>query len=69
MTAADHYDALETRAPEIREREQLVQLARQVAYAKAHAPAFAHALADVDPSTITSREALAKLGKGGAADT
>ena len=61
MTAADHYDALETRAPEIREREQLVQLARQVAYAKAHAPAFAHALADVDPSTITSREALAKL--------
>jgi phenylacetate-CoA ligase len=61
VTAADHYDALETRAPEIREREQLVQLARQVAYAKAHAPAFAHALADVDPSTITSREALAKL--------
>jgi len=57
----EHYDALETRAPEIREREQLVQLARQVAYAKAHAPAFTHALADVDPSAITSREALAKL--------
>jgi phenylacetate-CoA ligase len=57
----EHYDALETRAPEIREREQLVQLARQVAYAKAHAAAFAHALADVDPSAITSREALAKL--------
>jgi phenylacetate-CoA ligase len=57
----EHYDALETRAPEIRECEQLVQLARQVAYAKAHAPAFTHALADVDPSAITSREALAKL--------
>jgi len=57
----EHYDALETRAHEIREREQLVQLARQVAYAKAHAPAFTHALADVDPSAITSREALAKL--------
>ena len=57
----EHYDALETRAPETREREQLAQLARQVAYAKAHAPAFARLLADVDPAQITSREALAGL--------
>jgi phenylacetate-coenzyme A ligase PaaK-like adenylate-forming protein len=57
----EHYDALETRAPEVREREQFALLARQVAYAKAHASAFARALADVDPASVTSREALAKL--------
>ena len=57
----EHYNALETRAPEVREREQFAQLGRQVAYAKAHASAFARALADVDPATVTSREALAKL--------
>ena len=57
----EHYDALETRDPEQREREQFAQLARQVAYAKAKAPAFARALADVDAAGVTSREALAKL--------
>ena len=57
----EHYDALETRAPEVREREQFAQLAQQVAYAKAHASAFARALADVDPTAVTSREALAQL--------
>jgi phenylacetate-CoA ligase len=56
-----HYDALETRDPELRQREQLAQLARQVAYAKGHAPAFARLLAGVDPAAIASREALAKL--------
>jgi len=58
---SEHYDALETRAPELREREQFEQLRRQIAYAKAHAPDFTRTLADVDPASITSREALAKL--------
>ena len=57
----EHYDALETRDPDQREREQFAQLARQVAYAKAKAPAFARKLADVDAAGVTSREALAKL--------
>jgi len=57
----EHYDALETRVPEVREREQFAQLAQQVAYAKAHASAFARALADVDPTAVTSHEALAQL--------
>ena len=57
----DHYDALETRDAEVREREQFAQLARQLAHAKAHAPAFARTLGDVDPAAITSREALARL--------
>ena len=57
----EHYDALETRDPETREREQMALLARQVAYARTHAPAFARALADADPARVTSREALANL--------
>ena len=56
-----HYDTLETRDPEQREREQLALLARQVAHAKLRSPAFAKALAGVDPAEITSREALARL--------
>ena len=56
-----HYDALETRSPDVREREQMAQLARQVAHAKVHASAFSRSLHDVDAASITSRQALAKL--------
>jgi len=56
-----HYDALETRDPAVRERDQLEQLRRQIAYAKAHAPAFARSLASIEPADVTSREALARL--------
>src|SRR5690349_9623917 len=55
-----HYDALETRSPQVREREQFAQLSRQIAYAKANAPSYARSLADAVPATITSREALAR---------
>ncbi len=57
----EHFDTLETRTPELREREQLAALRRQVAHARAHAPAFAQRLADVDPESLTSRAALARL--------
>ena len=57
----EHYDPLETRDPEVREREQMEQLAHQIAHAKLHSAAFGRALRDVDPSSVTSREALAKL--------
>ena len=56
-----HYDALETRDPEARERAILERLPRQVAHAKAHAPAFAKLFADVDPAAVRTREALAAL--------
>jgi phenylacetate-CoA ligase len=58
---ADHFDLLETRDPEARERELLAQLPRQIAHAKANAPAFARILATVDAAAITSRAALAQL--------
>ena len=56
-----HYDARETRDPAERERDLLARLPAQVAHARSSAPAFARLLADVDPATINSREALATL--------
>jgi phenylacetate-CoA ligase len=55
------YDPLETRDPEARERALLAALPKQIAHAKAHAPAYAGSLRDIDPASITSRTALAKL--------
>src|SRR3974390_298409 len=57
----DHFDTLETRGAEIRERMRLAALPRQIAHAKRNAPAFARILADVDPAAITTRAALARL--------
>ncbi|MGH7126882.1 MAG: phenylacetate--CoA ligase family protein [Stellaceae bacterium] len=58
---AGFYDSLETRDPDTRERELLAALSKQIAHAKAHAPAFSASLRDVDPANVTSRAALAKL--------
>jgi phenylacetate-CoA ligase len=58
---AAHYDALETRDPEDREREMLARLPQHVAHAKANAPGFARILKDVDPRQVSSRTALARL--------
>jgi phenylacetate-CoA ligase len=56
-----HFDSLETREPELREQSQLARLPQQLAHARVRAPAFARILADVDPATVTTRAALAKL--------
>jgi phenylacetate-CoA ligase len=61
MPPKDHYDELETRAPEQRERALLGALPGLIAHAKAKAPALAALLAEVDPHAVTSRAALAKL--------
>jgi phenylacetate-CoA ligase len=57
----DHFDALETRDPEQRERALLAQLPRQVAHARSRAPAYARLLAAVEPAAVTTRAALAQL--------
>ena len=57
----EFFDLLETRDPEVRERALLDALPRQIAHAKARAPAFARILAAVDPAAITSRAALAQV--------
>ena len=58
---SEHFDALETRDPELRERAVLDALPRQIAHAKAKAPAFARILAAIDPEAVTSRAALAAV--------
>jgi len=57
---SDHYDTLETRDPAAREREQLALLPEAVALAMT-APGWARQLSGVDPKSVTSRAALAKL--------
>jgi len=57
----NHYDTLETRDPAERERALLAALPGQIAHAKNNAPGFARILADVDPQSITTRAALARL--------
>jgi len=56
-----HYDTLETRTPAEREKALMQALPQQVAHAKANAPFFAEWLKDVDPASVTSRAALARL--------
>src|SRR6185312_9618570 len=56
----DHYDALETRDPAERERALFAGLPEIVARAMT-APGWARHLKGVDPKTVTSRAALAKL--------
>jgi phenylacetate-CoA ligase len=56
----DHFDALETRDPGERERDLLTRLPDLMTLA-ATAPGWAAQLGDVDPHTIASRAALAKL--------
>lgn len=56
-----HYDTLETRTPAEREAALMNALPQQVAHARANAPFFAQWLKDIDPASVTSRAALAKL--------
>jgi phenylacetate-CoA ligase len=57
----DHFDRLETRDPELREREQLAAARQQIAHAKANTTAFGRILAGFDAAEITSRASLARL--------
>jgi phenylacetate-CoA ligase len=57
----EHFDTLETRDPELRERSQLALLRRQLAYAKSNTVAYARLLTGIDTETVTSRAELAKL--------
>src|SRR5215813_12295713 len=55
----EYYDALETRDPALREREQFARLSATIARAMS-APGWSKHLAGVDPKSVTSRAALAK---------
>ena len=58
---AKFLDDLETRSPEIRERQLFNGLADQLANAKKHSPYFAKLLGGIHAHEVTSRAALAKL--------
>ncbi len=57
----NHFDQLETRDPELREREQLAAARQQIAHAKANTAAFGRILSGIDAAAITSRALLARL--------
>lgn len=57
---AEHYDTLEIRDPVARERELLAALPQTIARAMT-APGWAKHLDGVDPKTVTTRAALARL--------
>lgn len=61
MGARDFFDELETRDPAARERANMAALSELVATAKTKSPWYARQLAGVNPATVTSRAALAKL--------
>jgi len=58
---SNFFDSLEHRPHADREAAQFATLPQQVAHAKAHAPAFAGILKDVDAAAVSSRAALARL--------
>ncbi len=57
---SEYFDSLETRSPEERNAAQMTALSKQVALARGTA-GYSVVLADVDPTVVTSREALAAL--------
>ena len=57
----EHYDALETRDPEVRERALFAALPAQIAHAKSQAPYYTTLLAEVEAADTHSRESLATL--------
>lgn len=61
MAAGEYYDRLETRAPELRERELMAALPKLVAHARKNAPYFRRLLAKAKPKEIVTRAALAQL--------
>jgi len=57
----EHFDRLETRSAKAREAALMAALPRHIAWAKKRAPGWARILSSVNPSRITSRNALATL--------
>ncbi len=58
---AHHLDALETRAPEVREAALMAALPSQIAHAQNNSAALAEILQGIDAAKVSSREALARL--------
>jgi phenylacetate-CoA ligase len=57
----EHFDKLEVRSPKAREAALMAALPNQIAHAKKRALGFAKILAEVEPSKVKTRAALARL--------
>ncbi len=57
----EYFDRLEARPAKKREAALMAELPKLIAHAKRRAPGFARILADVNPSAVKSRAALARL--------
>ena len=53
--------AAETRSHALREQAQFQELAKQIAHAQKHSPAFAEILRDVNAASVNNRQTLAQL--------
>ena len=60
-TEPEYFDRLEVRSPKQREAALMRELPKFIAHAKRRAPGWAKILAEVNPSSVKSRSALAKL--------
>ena len=58
---SEHYDKLETRDEMTRSLALQMDLPKQIAHAKSSTAAYAEILADIDPASINSMQALATL--------
>ncbi len=58
---SDHFDDLERRAPQARERALLEALPAHIEHARRRAPAYGALLEGIDAGAVTTREALAAL--------
>ncbi len=58
---SEHFDALETRSADEREADLMAALPGQIAHAKQNSSFFGDQYKDVDPSAISSMEALRAL--------
>ena len=61
MNDSQYFDDLETRDPEVRERDLLAKLPQQIEHAQQNAPAVAELLGGYEAADITDRNALAQL--------
>ena len=61
MSDQDHFDGLETRSADARERDQFNQLREQLTHAKTQTVYFAELLKEVDVAGVTDRGALARI--------
>jgi phenylacetate-CoA ligase len=60
-TEPEYFDRLEVRSPKQREAALMRELPKFISHAKRRAPGWANILAEVNPSSVKSRSALAKL--------